>query len=196
MVINMMIDEFLLKWIKNKKNLYGLVGFTVIMMILAADFAYWAGEITINAAVATGPDDESDGEDQIQWEEVLVYQFEQEDTLMAPGFGVNKGGQTTKSYDFPVEENASRVEVTTTHTGNSISPDVDLEVFGADGESAGSSGNQDAEEAVLLKERDFENHGFGTYRADVHNFRNIAITYKITIDVYYKVPANETDEGD
>jgi len=189
------MDEFLLKWIKNKKNLYGLVGFTIIMMILAADFAYWAGAINVSGPVEGAQAEEEDGE-QIQWEEVLVYHFEQEDTLMAPGFGVIGGSSTTKSYDFPVEENASKAEITTTHTGTNLSPDVDLEVFGADGESAGSSGNQDAEEAVLLKERDFENHGFGTYRADVHNFRNIAITYKITIDVYYKVPANETNEGD
>jgi hypothetical protein len=166
------------------------------MIILAADFAYWAGEITINSAGATDPEDGSDGEDQIEWEEVLVYHFEKEDTLMAPGFGVNKNSQTTKSYDFQVEENASKVEVTTTHTGNSISPDVDLEVFGPDGGSAGSSGNQDAEESVLLNERAINSTGYGTYRADVHNFRNVAITYKITIDVYYKVPANETEEGD
>jgi hypothetical protein len=196
MVISMILDEFLLKWMKNKKNLYGLVGFTIIMAVLAADFAYWAGEISINAAMATGPGDDTEVEEEIQWEEVLVFHFEEEDTIMAPGFGVIGGSSTTKSYDFPVEENASKAEITTTHTGTNLSPDVDLEVFGADGESAGSSGNQDAEEAITLKERDFDNHGYGTYRADVHNFRNVAITYKITIDVYYKVPANETDEGD
>ena len=190
----MILMDYLSKWVSTKKNIYGLAGFIVIMLILAANFAYWAGAIPIDDTV-TAAQSEEEGE-QIQWEEVLVYHFEQEDTLMAPGFGVIGGSSTTKSYDFPVEENASKAEITTTHTGTNVSPDVDLEVFGADGESAGSSGNQDAEEAIYLDERDFKRYGFGTYRADVHNFRNIAITYKITIDVYYKVPANETDEGD
>lgn len=190
----MILTDYLLKWVSVKKNIYGLALFTVIMLILAADFAYWASAISIDDTASVSQSEEED-EEQVQWEEVLVYHFEQEDTIMAPGVGIFKESYTTKSYDFPVEENASKAEITTTHTGNSLSPDVDLEVFGADGESAGSSGNQDAEEAVHLDERDFKSHGFGTYRADVHNFRNIAITYKITIDVYYKVPANETEEG-
>jgi hypothetical protein len=191
----MILTDYLLKWISTKKNIYGVAGFIVIMLILAANFAYWAGAIEVSSSAAGAQAEEDEGE-QIQWDEVLVYHFEQEDTLILPGFGQVGGSSTTRSYDFPVEENASRAEITTTHTGNNVSPDVDLEVFGADGESVGSSGNQDAEESVFLDERDFKRHGFGTYRADVHNFRNIAITYKITIDVYYKVPANETDEGD
>lgn len=191
----MELTDYLSSWVSTKKNIYGLAGFTVIMLLLAANFAYWAGAIKVSGPIA-GAQAEGEGGEQVQWEEVLVYHFEQEDTLMLPGFGQVGGGSTTKSYDFPVEENASRAEITTTHTGTNLSPDVDLEVFGADGESAGSSGNQDAEEAVYLDERNFKSHGFGTYRADVHNFRNIAITYKITIDVYYNVPVNDTDEGD
>ena len=191
----MILVDFLTKWISTKKNMYSIVGFTVIMLVLAADFAYWAGAIDVNTVV-NGSQSQEEEENLTEWQEVLVYQFEQEDTIMAPGFGVIGGSSTTRSYDFPIEENASRAEIITTHTGNSLSPDVDLEVFGADGESAGSSGNQDAEEAVLLDEKDFNRHGVGTYRADVHNFRNLAVTYTITIEVYYKFPANETEEGD
>jgi hypothetical protein len=191
----MILTDFLLKWVSVKKNIYGLALFTVIMLILAADFAYWASAIEIDDTASVSQSEEED-EEQIEWEEVLVYHFEQEDTLILPGFGQVGGSSTTKSYDFPVEENASKAEITTTHTGTNVSPDVDLKVFGADGEEAGSSGNQDAEEAIYLNDRDIKRHGFGTYRADVHNFRNLAITYKITIDVYYKLPANETEEGD
>jgi hypothetical protein len=191
----MILVDFLTKWISTKKNLYAIAGFTVIMLVLAADFAYWAGAIDVNAVIG-GNQEEAEEEEVIEWQEVLVYQFEQEDTIMTPGFGVIGGSSTTKSYDFPIEANASRAEIITTHTGNSLSPDVDLVVYGADGEEAGSSGNQDAEEAVLLDEKDFKRHGEGTYRADVHNFRNIAVTYTITIEIYYKFPANETEEGE
>lgn len=190
--INMTLIDNIIKWFKAPKTLYGIAGMIVIIIVLALDFAYWAGAIEVGS-FSTGETVEEENET-VEWEEVLVYTFEQEDTILAPGFGQVSNSNTAKIYEFPVEENASKAEIITTHTGNAIRPDVDLYIYGPDGEQVGSSAGSNAEEGVQLDERDFERNGYGNYVAEVRNFSNIAITYKITIDVYYKIPANETSE--
>ena len=191
----MTLIDSIIKWFKAPKTLYGIAGMIVIIIVLALDFAYWAGAIEVGSISTTGTVEEEN--ETIEWEEVLVYHDEQEDTIPAPGLGQINNDYTSKKYPFPVEENASKAEIITTHTGVSPRPDVDLYIFGPDGETVGSSAGSNAEEGVKLDEKVFEQHGTGNYIAEVRNFKNFNIQYRITIDVYYKVPANETgEEGD
>ena len=188
----MTLIDNILKWFKTPKTLYGIAGMIVIIIVLALDFAYWAGAINVGSPSNSGT---GEGENETgEWEEVPVYHFEQEDTIMAPGFGQINNEYTSKRYDFPVEENASKAEIITTHTGITIRPDVDLYVYGPDGEQVGNSAGSNAEEGVKLDDKVFEQHGIGNYVAEVRNYKNINIQYEITIDVYYMVPANETSE--
>ena len=189
----MMMIEPIIKWFKTPKTLQGIAGMIVIVIVLALDFAYWAGAIAVETDTLEQTGEEP--EEVTEWMEEVTYHFEQEDTIYAPGFGFVNNEYTSKQYDFPVEENASKAEIITTHTGSHPSPDIDLYIIGPDGEEFTYSADTSAEEGVKLDEKDFEKHGYGMYTADVRNFRGVAVTYKITIDVYSKVPANETSEN-
>lgn len=188
----MTLIDSIIKWFKAPKTLYGIAGMIVIIIVLALDFAYWAGAIEVGSPSTSGPVDEEN--ETIEYEDVLLYHDEQDDSIPAPGFGQINNDYTSKKYPFPVEENASKAEIITTHTGVTLRPDVDLYIFGPDGEQVGYSAGSNAEEGVKLDDKDFEQYGFGTYVAEVRNFKNFNIQYRITIDVYYRVPANETDE--
>ena len=134
-------------------------------------------------------------EEEVEMEEVIVFHLEQTDTIMVPGFGQIGGSATTITYDFPVEDNASRATIITTNQGNNVRPDIDLYIYGPDGSEVTSSSGATADEAVELDQRDIERHGYGGYTAEVRNYSNIAVTYEIVIDVYKEVPVNQTDEG-
>ncbi len=188
----MTLIDSIIKWFTAPKTLYGIAGMIVIIIVLALDFAYWAGAIDVGSPSSNAP---VNGENEtIEYEEVLLYHDEQDDSIPAPGLGQINNEYTSKRYEFPVEENASRAEIITTHTGVTPRPDLDLYIFGPGGETVGSSAGSNAEEGVQLKEKDFEQYGYGNYVAEVRNFKNFNIQYRITIDVYYKVPVNATDE--
>jgi hypothetical protein len=187
------VDE-IIKWFKRPKTLYGIVGMVGIIIILAADFAYWAGAIDVIGL--DGEEVEEEVEDVIETEEVNVYHDEQVDTILIPGFGVIGGSATTMTYDFPVEDNATRATIITTNQGNNARPDIDLYIYGPDGSEVASSAGATADEAVELDYKDFERKGYGQYTAEVRNFSNVAATYEIVIDVYKEMPVNQTDEGE
>jgi len=187
------IDDFV-KWFLKPKTLYGIAGMIGIIVLLAADFAYWA-----SADLKYGSQDEVEVEEEeieVETEEVSVYHDEQTDTILVPGFGIIGGSATTMTYDFPVEDNATRATIITTNQGNNLRPDIDLYIYAPDGSEVGSSAGATADEAVELDYRDFERNGYGTYTAEVRNFSNVAVTYEIVIDVYKEVPVNQTEEGD
>ena len=190
--MNMTLVDDIIKWFMKPKTIQGIAGMVVIIIVLALDFAYWAGAIDVSS-ITTGGTQEAVNET-VEMIEVVGYHFEQEDTIIAPGLGRLNNDFTSIRYTFPVENNASMATIITTHTGNNIRPDVDLYVYAPSGEQIGSSADASAEEAVKLDDKDFERHGPGSYIAEVVNFSNLAITYVITIDVYYEVPANATAE--
>lgn len=190
----MIFVDDIIKWFKKPKNIYGVVGMAGIMIILAADFAYWAGAIDV---IPLGEEEAEEVVEEVtETEEVNIYHDEQTDTIMAPGLNIINNDFTSKRYTFPVEDNASRATIITTDQGNNFRPDVDLYIYGPDGSEVASSADATADEAVELDYKDFENKGYGTYTAEVRNFSNLAITYKIEIDVFKEMPVNQTGEGE
>ena len=188
-----LIDD-ILKWFMKPKTLYGIVGMIGIIIILAADFAYWAGAIDVidpNADVTV-----EEEEIVVETEEVNIYHDEKTDTIYAPGGGILINDFTSKQYPFTVEDNATRATIITTNQGNSFRPDIDLYIFGPDGSEVASSAGATADEAVELDYKDFERNGYGQYTAEVRNFSNLAVTYEIVIDVYKEMPVNQTDDGE
>lgn len=188
------IDD-IMKWFTKPKSLYGIAGMIGIVILLAADFAYWAGAIEVEEFGGVADDEPVEGEE-VEMMEVNVYHDEQTDTILIPGFGQIGGSTTTMTYPFPVEDNATRATVITTDAGNNARPDIDLYIYGPDGSEVANSAGATADEAVELDYKDFERHGFGTYTAEVRNFSNLGATYTITIDVYKEVPLNQTEEGE
>ncbi len=188
-----LVDD-IIKWFRIPKTLYGIAGLIGIIIILAADFAYWAGAIDVRNPDADVTVEEEDIE--VETEEINVYHDEQTDTILLPGFGQIGGSGTTITYDFPVEDNATRATIITTNQGNNARPDIDLYIYGPDGSEVANSAGSTADEAVELDYKDFERNGYGQYTAEVRNFSSPAVTYEIVMDVYKEVTVNQTDEGE
>jgi hypothetical protein len=187
------IDD-ILKWFMKPKTLYGIVGMIGIIIILAADFAYWAGAIDVKPF---GDEEiEEEVEEIIETEEVNIFHDEKTDTIYAPGLGQINNDFTSKQYPFTVEDNASRATIITTNQGNNFRPDIDLYIYGPDGSEVASSAGATADEAVEIDYKDFERHGYGQYTAEVRNFSNLAVTYEIVIDVFKEMPVNQTGDGE
>lgn len=189
----MTLMDDIIKWFRKPKTLYGIAGLVAIVIILAADFAYWAGAIDVLEPSSDVTDVEEEIE--VETEEVNIYHDEQTDTIYAPGFNYIINDYTAVQYPFTVEDNATRATVITTNQGNNFRPDVDLYVYGPDGNEVSRSAGSTADEAVQLDYKDFEREGYGQYTAEVRNYSNIAITYEIVIDVYKEMPVNQTEEG-
>ena len=190
----MALMDDIVKWFSKPKTLYGIAGMIGIIIILAADFAYWAGAIDVvdpNADVT-----QEEEEVVVETEEVNIYHDEQTDTILLPGFGQIGGSGTTITYDFPVEDNATRATIITTNQGNNARPDIDLYIYGPDGSEVANSAGSTADEAVELDYKDFERNGYGQYTAEVKNFSSPAVTYEIVIDVFKEMPVNQIDDGE
>jgi hypothetical protein len=181
------------KWFLAPKTLKGIAGMIVIIIVLALDFAYWAGAIKVT--------DLASGEEEVVVEvnETIKYEvehFEEESTLLIPGGGIVNNDFTSDSYPFTVNENASNATIKTTHTGNNPKPDVDLALFGPDGQEIPHTNGPDAEEKAELDDKDFERYGYGDYTVEVRNYSSFRVQYKITIDVYNPILNTTSEEGE
>jgi hypothetical protein len=195
----MILVDYLMKWFKTKKNLYSLGAFIVIMLLMAWNFSYWAGEIQIKSGII-GSAGGSQGEGE---EENWVYQLDVEEdvsgTLLIPSAGVFQSEDLSIAIiEFEVKETAVLGFVNVTVSSTRARPDFDLEVFGPNGESVGESKTEEADESIQIKEKQFNKTGPGTYKAQVENYSSFYIQYSLTIRIYIKVPLEEGEaaEGD
>jgi hypothetical protein len=190
----MILDEYLLKWIKTKKNLYGSIWFILIMIALAAVFSYWAGAIAINGDVNVITNEIGE-EEEAPW----TYQLDVDDThsgtlLLPSGGTVKNPGITVAYHEFEVRENATLGFVNVTPTGTNARPDFDLRVYGPDGEQEAESATEEAAESIELTEKILNKTGPGIWMAEVDNYSSFNIDYTLTIQIYVKVPIEATDE--
>lgn len=184
----------IVKWFKAPKTIQGLVGFTVIIILLGVDFWWWANNIEVSA-LAEGVEEGEEEEESINWTLELAYEFEQTETLIAPSGPLPLPGQfSSVSYNFPVGENAYVAYINTTHTGTNLRPDVDLYVYGPNGDEVGSCADEDADESVELSEKVLNRTGAGEYTATVNNFSSFGIEISTTIYVYDKVFQEMSEE--
>lgn len=94
-------------------------------------------------------------------------------------------------YEFPVDEGAIGVWVICNGSGNGGLEDIDMEVTGAVGGKA-SSGNPGSHEEVFLDDQDItKRFGYGTYNAHLICYAGAALSYDLTVIVYY--PPNATE---
>lgn len=198
MVIGMILTDYLTKWISTKKNLYGLVGFTLIMILLAMNFSYWAGAITLGGE--NNQNNLGGGEEE---EEPWMYQLDVDDshsgTLLLPSGGTVKNpGITIAYHEFEVRENATLGFLNVTPTGSNARPDIDLRVYGPDGEMKMESATEGASESITLSEKLLNKTEPGIWLAEVDNYSSFNLDYTLTIQIYVKAPIEETEkkEGD
>jgi hypothetical protein len=188
--------DMAIKWFKTPKTQRGIAGMAVIIIVLAIDFAWWAGNIEVTAAttiIGSGDDEVVEGDN---WTYGIDIDETMTGTLLIPSGGIFKSeGLSTASYEFEVNENAALGFVNVSVTSNKARPDFDLVVYGPDGDSIGESKTEEANEHIEIDERVFNRTGPGTYVAEVDNYSSFFISYELTIQIYVKVPIEEDDEG-
>jgi hypothetical protein len=187
-----LIDD-IIKWFMTPKTIKGIAGMIVIIIILAADFAWWAGQEFATAASGT-PDGEGE-EEEMPYNIVLDIDDTHTGTLLLPSGGTNKNPGVTVAYiEFDVKENATLGFLNLTPSGTKARPDFDLRVYGPDGDLVSESATEQADEYVELEDKDFNRTGPGMWMAEVDNYSSFNIGYTLTIQIHIKVPIEESDE--
>ncbi len=176
------------KWFLTPKTLKGIAGMIVIVIVLALDFAYWAGAIDVTD-LASG-----EGAEVVEENETYTYEtvreLDESNTITAPGLGQDITS-ASESHPFNIEINASEAIINLTlEDGTGINLDLDLYVYAPDGEEFAAA-SEDADESLTLSEKVLERKGAGEWTATVKAFTGWQLTYSITGDVTYKYPLEE-----
>ena len=127
--------------------------------------------------------DVPDAGELVGWPVLPPYEDHIQDTVYAPGGGIYKGPATTNSHDFPVEQYATGAIIELQGDG---SGDLDLAIYGTEGQECGSSGNAGDQEKVTMTYRDFAACGTGDYTAEVTNWGSAPNSYDLFITVLYE----------
>jgi hypothetical protein len=185
------IDD-IIKWFKSPKTIKGLAGMTIIIIILAVDFAWWAGQEF--AATASGASD-----DDVVEEAPWYYKDDLDDshsgTLPLPSRGqIYSPGVTVDYIDFEVAENTTLGFFNLTASGTALRPDFDLRIYGPDGDTVGESATEAADESLKFEFKVFNRTGPGTWTVEVDNYKGSNNGYTLTIQTYVRAPIEESEE--
>jgi len=206
----MMPIEPIIKWFKSPKSLQGIAGMIVIVIVLAMDFAYWAGAIEVDTA-PTGSNGGGNGGNEVvlpeNYTETISDSLEH-GRMIATRIPHPQGegeGVTYNLYTFPVEINRSEIIIVS--DGDAGSPpradggdrnDIDLYLYepGKDASGDFDSTDPDYEAATAyiqeaLTEDDLD-PGNWTLRVECYTGNNFQ--YTVEIQVLYS-ELNEGEEG-
>jgi hypothetical protein len=185
------IDDFF-KWFTTPKTLKGLAGMTFIIVILAIDFAWWAGQdLSTNVMAAS--------DEQVEEEEAWMYELKVDETytgtlLLPSGGQVKNPGVTVAYHDVEVPENSTLGFFNVSVSGNALRPDFDLRVYGPDGDLVDQAATEAADETLKIEFKVFNRTGAGTWRVEVDNYSSFNIGYTLTIQIHIRAPIEESEE--
>ena len=207
----MPLKDDLTKWLKKPKNQQGMVVFIVLIIILALDFAYWAGAIDVGTFGSDGDGDGDEVDEEIpdDYDSGIIsdslvhgrkmYAFQQ---LMDDPRGEGEG-ETYNLYPVPIETNTSEVQIVSDGDGGrpridgGDRNDVDLYLYAPDKEAGGDFESTDPDyqgASASIQEAISERiriPGNWTLRVDCYTGEDVA--YTIQIQVFYP-SGNETEE--
>lgn len=206
----MTLIDSILKWFKAPKTLYGIAGMIAIIVVLALDFAYWAGAIEIGST-SNGSDGVGDGEVPEIPDDYLetisgsldhgrkVYAFQQ---LTNDPRGEGEG-ETYNLYPVSIEYNVSEIQIISDGDGGrprvdgGDSNDIDLYLYAPRKEAGGNfeSTNPDYEGASPYIQEGIsqDNLDVGNWTLRVDCYTGNGVQYTVDISVIY-VRGNETEE--
>lgn len=210
----MTLIDNIFKWLTAPKTLQGIAGMTIIIIVLALDFAYWAGAIEVGSL-----DNGSGGEGEVEEVElpddydsgVVSGSLPHGRNLFPFQVAINdpRGegeGETYNLYPVPIENNASNVEIVS--DGDPGSPprgdggdrnDIDLYLYAPDKEAGGDfeSTNPDYEAATqyIAEALSQKNLDLGNWTLRVDCYTGSDVQYTVQIQVIYG-SGNETEEGE
>ena len=206
-----LVDD-IIKWFKAPKTIKGIVGMIAIVILLAADFAYWAGAIDVDDQ---GGGSNGGGDDEIEIPDDYVESIT--DSLprgshIAPQVpNLLEGeaeGETYRLYPIPIEYNRS--EVTITCDGDPGSPqrldggdrnDLDLYLYSEGNDASGDldSTSPDYQAATAQIAETFNDDdldpGNWTLRVDCYTGDDVSYTVDIQV-IYTRGNQTEEEEGE
>jgi hypothetical protein len=185
------------KWFFAPKTIKGIAGMIVIVIVLALDFAYWAGAID-TTDLGSGEEELGEGEEEAKNWTLELVQDEQTGSLLAPSpFGfVSLEDVQFRNHEFEVEEDGyeAYVNATVSEGSTDARPDLELIVFDADGNQVAEERTEAANEVAKIEEREL--NVTGTWTARVENYSSFDIDYTLTIEIFYKIPIEVTEEDE
>jgi hypothetical protein len=212
----MILTDYLVKWITTKKNLYGLIGFTLIMILLGINFSYWAGAIELGGGgnqdtVTNGDDDDilvPDDYDSGQISGSLPHGRHLVAFQQIVGDPRGEGeGETYDLYQFPIEANITGLEIVSggdaggSRIDGGDRNDIDIYIYAPDKDAGGDFDTTDPdyegaspyiEEMIQLKKKSLD---LGNWTLRVDCYTGSDVSYTVQIQVFYG-GGNETKEGE
>jgi hypothetical protein len=196
------IDD-IIKWLTTPKTLKGLAGMTVIILILAADFAMWAGRDLSGSATGSSveeeeeidiPDDYDSGiiTDSLPHGRHLVA-FQQ---IIGDPRGEGEG-ETYNLYPVPILSNITGLEIVSGGDGGGSRidggdrNDIDIYLYAPEKNAGGDFDSTDPDyegaspyidEAITLKKKSLD---LGNWTLRVDCYTGSDVSYTIQVQVFY-----------
>ncbi len=205
-----LIDD-IIKWFKKPKTIKGIAGMIVIVIVLALDFAYWAGAIEVgtftNGSGGGGPSEPIEIPDDYNVTINDDLQRGSHVTAFVPDPRGEAEGVTYNLYSVLVEYNITEIKIES--SGDPESPprgdggdrnDIDLYMYKPGKDAGGdqadtnpdySAATQYINEMMTIKKSTLE---WGNWTLRVDCFTGDNVQYEIQIQVTY-ARGNETEEG-
>lgn len=177
-------------------------GFIIHIVVISILLAVIVWDAEANSSSSKGKEEPYTGE-VIIWPPGEPYHEEHHgDIILAAGGGADIPF-TYRDYDFEVKPNATRGVIvcgnfTTGGVVQTSMEDIDIVLYGATTDAQGNrrvvatSASASATETIILKGTpdpnridDFDKGGVGTWTLRVRNYAGVAVTYDLTIDIYY-----------
>ncbi len=182
------------KWFRIRKNMYGVLAWIAIVFLLAGDFSYWAGAIEVaDKTTDTGSDDD---DDKIIPEGNFTVVFEKLPPVSG-SFPVGRPQTQNDAAQHPFEVKADACIGWVNLTGSGVGrPDIDLYIMDPKGKVQASAATPEASESAIIKEKNFNRGGPGTWIAVVDPYSGFNLEYTLDITIGYKAYDNASCEDD
>ncbi len=207
----MSVIDDAIKWLTTPKTLKGIAGMVIIILILAADFAWWSGRINVTSGASGSggedeeeilvPDDYDSGaiSDSLQHGRHLVA-FQQ---IIGDPRGEGEG-ETYNLYPVPILANITGLEIVTdgddggSRVDGGDRNDLDIYLYAPEKNAGGDFDTTDPDhegasptikEAIILK-RPID---LGNWTLRVDCFTGSDVSYTVQIQVFYG-GGNATEE--
>jgi len=191
------------KWLSVKTNLGGIVGFVVIMLVLAIDFSYWADTI---GAISPGDDDDDGGGVILPPSNATLEVMYDSGNLTGslPHGHYNRGfidprdteGETYMLATFDVPDNATEIYCTVDgdpggeRPGGGDMNDMDLYLYEPGNSNTGNEESADyvgatesIHEEISVQKKSLPT-GTWTLRLDCFSGQDVSFTYQMIVSGY------------
>lgn len=174
-------------WASGRKARIAILSCLVVVLIIVGMWASFSSQ-----EVESGPPQVDGPDTNVTVPENFTYVTERALDASGTTTVASPTGVIYVDEPFDVRINATKLWVNLTGDIDVPLRDYDLQVLDPDGNEIGSSGNVGSTEQVVVEEKQMKRAGPGTFTARIVVFHGRAMSYQVTADVMYAIPANTT----